>query len=73
MIVSDVPASQRQRFEHLVSLLVFESSYFGFNLISPEMATHKPVAVVVGASRGIGRQVAIDLAKNGHAGKASSL
>ncbi|KAK5697002.1 hypothetical protein LTR17_024096 [Elasticomyces elasticus] len=30
------------------------------------MATQKPVAIVVGASRGIGRQVAIDLAKNGY-------
>ena len=27
----------------------------------------KQVAIVVGASRGIGRQVAIDLAKNGYA------
>ena len=26
------------------------------------------VALVVGASRGIGRQIAIDLAKNGYAG-----
>ncbi|KAL2009959.1 hypothetical protein VTN00DRAFT_5766 [Thermoascus crustaceus] len=30
------------------------------------MASGKPVAVVIGASRGIGRQVAIDLAKNGY-------
>ena len=28
----------------------------------------RPVAVVIGASRGIGRQVAIDLAKNGYRG-----
>lgn len=28
----------------------------------------KSVALVVGASRGIGRQVAVDLAKNGYAG-----
>ena len=33
------------------------------------MAIDKQVALVVGASRGIGRQVAIDLAKNGYAGK----
>lgn len=33
------------------------------------MAIGKQVALVVGASRGIGRQVAIDLAKNGYAGK----
>lgn len=31
----------------------------------------KPVALVIGASRGIGRQVAIDLAKNGYAGISS--
>lgn len=33
------------------------------------MTSSKPVAIVVGASRGIGRQVAIDLAKAGYAGK----
>ena len=32
------------------------------------MAANTQVALVVGASRGIGRQVAIDLAKNGYAG-----
>jgi NAD(P)-dependent dehydrogenase (short-subunit alcohol dehydrogenase family) len=32
------------------------------------MVPQKPVALVVGASRGIGRQVAIDLAQNGYAG-----
>ena len=31
------------------------------------MQSDKPVALVVGASRGIGRQVAIDLASNGYA------
>ncbi|KAH2667870.1 hypothetical protein LV164_006222 [Aspergillus fumigatus] len=30
------------------------------------MTSNKPVALVVGASRGIGRQIAIDLAKNGY-------
>ena len=29
----------------------------------------RPVALVIGASRGIGRQVAIDLGKDGYAGK----
>lgn len=29
----------------------------------------KKVALVVGASRGLGRQIAIDLAKNGYSGK----
>jgi NAD(P)-dependent dehydrogenase (short-subunit alcohol dehydrogenase family) len=32
------------------------------------MSSGKQVALVVGASRGIGRQVAIDLAKNGYKG-----
>ncbi|KAF5532721.1 reductase [Fusarium mexicanum] len=31
------------------------------------MVSKKPVALVVGASRGIGRQVAVDLARNGYA------
>jgi len=32
------------------------------------MVANKQVALVVGASRGIGRQVAVDLAKNGYKG-----
>lgn len=35
--------------------------------------TTKPVALVVGASRGIGRQVAIDLAANGYAGEIKTI
>jgi len=35
------------------------------------MTAPQKVALVVGASRGIGRQVAIDLAKNGYAGNFS--
>ncbi|KAF4301854.1 Short-chain dehydrogenase/reductase SDR [Botryosphaeria dothidea] len=37
------------------------------------MSSPKQVALVVGASRGIGRQVAIDLARSGYKGKPSSL
>jgi hypothetical protein len=33
--------------------------------------SNKPVALVVGASRGIGRQVAVDLARNGYAGSSN--
>jgi len=32
------------------------------------MSSNQPVALIMGASRGIGRQVAIDLSKNGYAG-----
>lgn len=37
------------------------------------MGHEKQVAIIVGASRGIGRQVAIDLAGSGYAGKSSPL
>jgi len=33
------------------------------------MASTKPVALVIGASRGMGRQIAIGLAGEGYAGK----
>lgn len=36
-------------------------------------AKDQQVALVVGASRGIGRQVAIDLAKNGYTGMSLKL
>lgn len=32
------------------------------------MSSNQPVALIMGASRGIGRQVAIDLSKNGYTG-----
>jgi plasmid maintenance system antidote protein VapI len=34
--------------------------------------TQKEVALIVGASRGIGRQIAIDLAREGYAGMCST-
>lgn len=37
------------------------------------MNSQKQVALVVGASRGIGRQVAVDLARDGYAGKRSDI
>lgn len=38
-------------------------------LLHITMPSYKEVAIVVGASRGIGRQIAVDLAKDGYAGK----
>lgn len=38
-----------------------------------EAERQKPVALVVGASRGIGRQIAIDLAREGYAGQFSTV
>jgi NAD(P)-dependent dehydrogenase (short-subunit alcohol dehydrogenase family) len=35
----------------------------------PTNSDTRPVALVIGASRGIGRQVAIDLGKDGYAGE----
>jgi NAD(P)-dependent dehydrogenase (short-subunit alcohol dehydrogenase family) len=35
--------------------------------------SEKQVALIVGASRGIGRQIAIDLAREGYAGKSTAL
>ena len=35
--------------------------------------TSKEVALIVGASRGIGMQIAVDLAKNGYAGECYGL
>lgn len=32
------------------------------------MSSSQPVALIMGASRGIGRQVAIDMARNGYTG-----
>lgn len=41
-------------------------------VLDSEKMTGKYVALVIGASRGIGRQIAIDLSKNGYAGKHES-
>lgn len=65
---------------HLSGHLIYKqivSIYTKFqitNLLVKQLSTmvsKKPVALVVGASRGIGRQVAVDLARNGYAGMSS--
>lgn len=38
-----------------------------------QAGTKKPVALIVGASRGIGRQIAVDLAKQGYASMSFNL
>lgn len=53
-----------------------DAYYSRFNYLSERrellhitMPSYKEVAIVVGASRGIGRQIAVDLAQDGYAGK----
>jgi NAD(P)-dependent dehydrogenase (short-subunit alcohol dehydrogenase family) len=59
---------------HSIILYQFYRSFNGADIYEDLMTTStKQVALIVGASRGIGRQVAIDLSKNGYAGKSSFL